>query len=123
MYEAVYTKICADKNETNNTAYGTVEHARRLFGALASDELFRLKGERVAMKRWFGWYAGFRTFRPKWHLMLLCLTFLGLKEGWYNKDDELPVFGVGGPLVNSLVREPAFVQSSLPCIQQIQGNL
>eukprot|EP00971_Amphidinium_carterae_P176683 3502953-Amphidinium_carterae.1 len=52
----------------------------------------------------------------KWHTLLLVLTYLGIKEGWYKKDLSLPVFTscfakaaeeLGGELAETVAGEVA----------------
>lgn len=82
-----------DKAQHNVPGFGSLDHQKFLFQELAGDDLFKAKGPRVAMRRWMSWLTSMRTFIGKWHTMLLVLTWIGLRSGFYSDAKSVPLLG------------------------------
>lgn len=70
---------------------GTAEHMRATFERMTSINVTK-KDQKVTIRDWFSWVKRMlSSFAGNWHILLLCLTFMGIKSKIF-LDGELPLF-------------------------------
>eukprot|EP00972_Heterocapsa_arctica_P004787 709308-Heterocapsa_arctica.AAC.1 len=66
---------------------------QKIFQSISTDLAFVRKGEKCAMRSFYGWPRTMLNIcLPSWHTMLLVLVHLGLKLGHFTAD-TLPLWG------------------------------
>eukprot|EP00972_Heterocapsa_arctica_P093556 13799962-Heterocapsa_arctica.AAC.1 len=62
----------------------------RAYDSAGTADVFHKKQNKVTLRRWFSWAHAMKEFLPCWHSLLLCLMYMGLRDGMFTKDD-LPI--------------------------------
>lgn len=84
--------IAKEKNEHMAINVGTEQHQRDMWVACRNSKLWRLKGERVKLGRWSSWIHANRWQRGERMALLLVLTYMGVRKGWWRTADDIPSF-------------------------------
>lgn len=93
LFQAVYESIAFDKGRERDGDFGTDAHQQDMWRRIPDDRAFESKGERVTTKRWGSWARGMGTFLERWHTVLLTLSWIGLRLGFFESAEVCPVFG------------------------------
>ena len=88
----MFPRICED---TGGKATASKVQRKKVLSSLSSSEAFRIKGERVAFKRWFSWLRAAEAHDKVWHSRLLCMLYLGIKTGVWKGAGSCPYWAGG----------------------------
>lgn len=89
LFNALYSSIVADHGLDTDADVGSSEHIAMSRRRVAGSDIFRNKGEKVAMRSFYKWVTSMKTFLVHWHEMLLSLLVLGMSAGWF-KSGPIP---------------------------------
>ena len=89
LFKVLYESIC---NDLSQLATGSVAHMNTIFDSCLETMVFKRKGEKVALRRWFGWVDAAHSFDSVFHSFLLVLICLGMTNGIYKYFQDLPLW-------------------------------
>ena len=89
LFTPFYELVCADMGVTPR---GDAEHKAMVWQTLFGGSIFRLRGEKVSLRRWFGWLAASDLYLPKWHSILLSIVCLGQVMNVYKDWTDVPLW-------------------------------
>ena len=89
LFKVLYESIC---NDLSQLAIGSVDHMKTIFDSCLETRVFKRKGEKVALRRWFGWVDAAHSFDSVFHSFLLVLICLGMTNGIYKTVQDLPLW-------------------------------
>ena len=73
-------------------ALGTAEHKDMICRTIFSNNTFRMAGNKVSLRRWFGWLGSAEFHLPVWHSRLLSIVALGQQLGVYKSWLDVPLW-------------------------------
>ena len=79
LWKWICPRLIADRAELSEI--GAPDKAADLFEEIKSDEMFRVKGPRVTLCRWWNWFDAAVWLLPRWHLKALVLLYMGIVDG------------------------------------------
>ena len=88
VFCARYPLICADLGIEPE---GTPEHREYILRLVLSSDAWTVKGTRVSIRRWFGWFDAAAKYLPLWHSRLLILIFIGQALKVYKTHEDVPL--------------------------------
>ena len=86
---ALYGLLCSDLGVET---HGDAAHRQIIFDRIFSSAAFRTRGEKVSLRRWFGWLSSAHSFLPHWHSKLMGLVALGQVQGVYKCRADVPLW-------------------------------
>ena len=92
LWTSVYELVCKDMSLE---ALGTLEHKTLVWEMLFHSEAFCVKGKKVSLRRWFGWFDAAHSYLPLWHVRLLALIALGQSLKVYHSYHDVPLWSSG----------------------------
>ena len=89
LFSAFYGLICKDLDLDKR---GTAEHKDMVWRTIFSNNAFRVAGNRVSLRRWFGWLSSAEFHLPLWNTRLLAITAMGQQLGVYKSWHDVPLW-------------------------------
>ena len=89
LFIALYELLCADHGLE---PVGDATHRKMVFDLTFSSDAFRTRGEKVSLRRWFGWLSAAHKFLPHWHSKLMGIVGLGQVQGVYKSYLDVPLW-------------------------------
>ena len=90
LRSAVYPLVCKD---LNIEAVGTPEHKGMVLEMMFAGDAFKIKGDKVSLRRWFSWLAAADKYLGLWHQRMFALIGLGQTMKVYKKYTDVPLWG------------------------------
>jgi len=89
LFIALYEVLCIDFGVE---PVGTAEHRQLVFERMFTSEAFAVKGVKVSLRRWFGWFDAAHHYLPMWHARLMALIAIGQSIGVYKTLRDVPLW-------------------------------
>ena len=89
LFIARYELLCID---LGLEASGDAVHRQIVFDMIFSSGAFRTRGEKVSLRRWFGWLSSAHKFLPHWHSRLMGIVACGQVQGVYKSYRDVPLW-------------------------------
>ena len=90
LWSAVYPLVCKD---LNMEAVGSLEHKAMVVEMMFAGDAFKIKGDKVSLRRWFSWLAAADKYLGLWHQRMFALIGLGQTMKVYKKYTDVPLWG------------------------------
>ena len=89
LFVALYELICADMGIEPE---GTPQHREYILKMVLSGPAYTVKGVKVSLRRWFGWFQAASLYLPLWHSRLMALITMGQSLKVYRTYKDVPLW-------------------------------
>ena len=89
LFVALYELICADMGIEPE---GSPQHREYMLKMVLSGAAYTVKGVKVSLRRWFGWFQAASLYLPLWHSRLMALITMGQSLKVYRTYKDVPLW-------------------------------